>query len=175
MADLGSATVNGSRTPTDASEALKKPGTNITAVSVDSSLEAPKDDLLSVGLVELLDIDDRPVFILDLTSPTKTIPVYYNPSLLDIPLLELKIGKGVISGGNTARGPKYSAFIEWATSTKRLGSFEETGCYGLRWKAKTIRRRWRVVSGEEGDYTEAAGVLRRQSEFPRPGRSQMEA
>lgn len=60
-----------------------------------------------MGLVELLDVDDRPVFILDLTSPSKTIPVYYNASLQAIPLLVLKIGKGVIAGGKTERDPLY--------------------------------------------------------------------
>jgi hypothetical protein len=106
MADLGDATVNGSNVPADPSSAPKNSGMSITTTPAALRLESPKDELLSVGLVELLDIDDRPVFILDLTSPTKTIPVYYNTSLREIPLLELKIGNGVISGGKTERDPK---------------------------------------------------------------------
>src|ERR1700693_3652566 len=74
--------------------------------------------------------------------------------------------------GESERDPKCAAFIEWAAATTRLGSFTETNCYGLRWKAKTIRKRWRVVSGEENDYTGDAAVLRRPSEYPRPGRPQ---
>ena len=99
MADLGDARVNCSNVAADLSTHIQS-GTNITTASAEFGLESPKHELLSVGLVELLDVDDRPVFILDLTSPSKTIPVYYNASLQEIPLLELKIGKGVI--GNRA-------------------------------------------------------------------------
>jgi hypothetical protein len=75
MAELSSATaVNSSRTPVGTSNAPKKWGTNVTARTIDSSLESSNDDLLSVGLIELLDMDDRPVFMLDLTSPTKNVP-----------------------------------------------------------------------------------------------------
>lgn len=172
MADLGAATTNGSGIPADLSKAPKKFETSATAISVAPALESPKDELLSVGLVELLDIDERPVFILDLASPTKTLPVYYNASLREIPLLELKIGKGVILGGKTEKDPKYALFIEWATATSRLASLPETNYCGLKWKLKTIRKRWRIVSGEECDLTEDIAILRRQSEFPRPGRSQ---
>ena len=38
--------------------------------------EATNKDLASVAITELLDIDDRPAFILGLASPEKTIPVY---------------------------------------------------------------------------------------------------
>ena len=172
MEDLGNAAVNGNSGRRSLSTGPQKLETSITTSPIDSGLQSPKDELLSVGLVELLDIDDRPVFILDLASPSKAIPVYCNASLREIPLLELKIGKGVVPGGKTERDPKYAAFIEWAGATTKLGSFLETNYWGLRWKAKTIRKRWRVVSGEEEDHIEDAGALRHQSEFPRPGRSQ---
>ena len=171
MADLGDARVNCSNVAADLSTHIQS-GTNITTASAEFGLESPKHELLSVGLVELLDVDDRPVFILDLTSPSKTIPVYYNASLQEIPLLELKIGKGVIAGGKTERDPTYAAFVEWAATTTRLGGLAEIKYYGFRWKAKTIRKRWRVVSGEAGDLAEDAATLRRQSAFPRPGRAQ---
>ena len=172
MADLGDAAVNGNSGRRSLSVAPKKLETSITTSPIDSGLQSPKDELLSVGLLELLDIDDRPVFVLDLASPSKVIPVYCNESLREIPLLELKIAKGVVPGGKMERDSKYAVFIEWAGATTKLGSFPETSYWGLRWKAKTIRKRWRIVSGEEGDYTEDAAGLRRQSEFPRPGRSQ---
>lgn len=44
-------------------------------------LETPSDDLATLGATEILETDERPIFILNLTSPTKTIPVYYNQSL----------------------------------------------------------------------------------------------
>jgi hypothetical protein len=172
MADLDDASGNGSSVQGGINNARKKLGTSITTAPADFGFESPKNELLSVGLVELLDVDDRPVFILDLMSPSKTIPVYYNASLQEIPLLELKIGKGVIAGGKTERDPIYAAFIEWAATTTRLGGLTEITYYGFRWKAKTIRKRWRVVSGDAGDPAEDAAALRRQSDFLRPGRSQ---
>lgn len=131
---------------------------------------SPKDDLATLGAVELLDSDDRPVFILDLTSATKTIPVYYNASFREVPLLESKVGKAT-----GARDPKYNVFMDWATSRYNEGSLLQTTYCGVRWTAKVLRSRWRVVSGDSKNHTALLNIQRRQSAIPRIGRSQTAA
>lgn len=111
---------------------------------------AREDDLTAVGLLELLDVDDRPVLVLDLASPTKNVPVYHNASLQKMPLLESKIMDGVLAAGVSARDPDYAAFLDWAAASPEDGFPHTTYC-GFWWTAKTIRSRWRIVTGAEGD------------------------
>jgi PAS domain-containing protein len=175
MADLGSAKVKtpGSRAA-DSNDEKAKSNQRTTAVPLNEVIghESAKKELLSVGLTELLDLDDRPVFILDITSATRSNPVYYNPSLREITILELKIGKGIAtSSREAARDPTYLAFSEWATSTRNGDLSDATYC-GLRWNAKTIRGRWRVISGDVGHHDTGPAAARRQSEIPRLGRTQ---
>ncbi|KAE8443515.1 hypothetical protein EG329_001755 [Mollisiaceae sp. DMI_Dod_QoI] len=130
-------------------------------------VEASKDDLNTLGAVELLETDDRPVFILDLTSPTKTIPVYYNASLREMPLLESKVGKG-----KGTRDPQYIVFMNWAASTHNDGSLLQTTYCGIRWSARILRKRWRVLSGDPRNETALLNASHHQSEISRLGRSQ---
>jgi len=48
------------------------------AVESDYRSNAIPDELGSIGILELLESDQRAVFILDLTSTTRTIPIYRN-------------------------------------------------------------------------------------------------
>lgn len=136
------------------------------------SSEIAHDDLSSVGLLELLEVDDRPTFVLDLSLPSKARPVFYNASLREIPLLELKIGRGITAASTATRDPKYTSFLEWTLSTPRHGSLQDTTYCGIRWTAKTIRSRWRIVSGQVGSQNVEDTGSRRQSEIHRLGRSQ---
>lgn len=131
---------------------------SITAIPIEKS----NDDLSTLGAIELLDTDERPIFILDLTSLTKTIPVYYNPSLRDVPLLESKVCKG-----KGARDPKYNVFMNWASSTRVDGSLLQTTYCGVRWTARILRNRWRILSGDARSQTAALlNSNQRQSEMP---------
>jgi hypothetical protein len=103
-------------------------------------VEIPKDDLTTLGAIEILETDERPTFVLDLTSPTKIIPIYYNQSLQEVPLLESKVGKG-----KGARDPKYNVFMDWAASARIDGSLLQTTYCGIKWTARILRNRWRVV------------------------------
>jgi hypothetical protein len=150
-----------------------KPDTYMATVAIEPQHEnvLAVGEISAVGLLEFLDIDDRPVFILDLRSLTRSYPVYCNPSLRKIPALELKIGK-TLAAGNLPRDPAHTIFLDWAVSSLREDSLLDRVYCGLRWSAKTIGMRWRVISGDTvGQDTEFTN-LRRQSEIPRVARAQ---
>ncbi|CAL3973130.1 unnamed protein product [Diplocarpon coronariae] len=138
-----------------------------------ASASASAKDLGSVGLLELLDVDDRPALIFDLTS-SKVDPTYHNGSLQKVPLLELKIGNGALATGAASKDPDCSAFLDWAVSSQH-GGFPHTTYCGLWWTAKTIRNRWRIVTGAEGDNSNYISARRRQAEVPKFGRAQTES
>lgn len=105
-------------------------------------------DLQSVGLIELLEIDERPILILDLTSPTKAAPVYINPRLRE--LRRQGISLGTIVGSETlgaSRNHEYPEFWAWATSALAGRALPVTTYYGMEWTGQTLRARWRVISG----------------------------
>jgi hypothetical protein len=95
---------------------VEKSEIHITAVSVDPHQdEATNKDPASVGITELLDIDDRPIFILDLACPEKTIPVYHNASLqeLQAQVLGLKIWNTIRETiAEAASDPKHILFLD---------------------------------------------------------------
>ncbi|KAJ5041797.1 uncharacterized protein L3040_005364 [Drepanopeziza brunnea f. sp. 'multigermtubi'] len=141
------------------------------ATPTDKCASARENSLMSLGLLELLDIDDRPVLVLDLASPTKRVPIYHNASLQRIPLLELKVGDGVLCAEASARDPDYAAFLDWATAPHQKELPHIIYC-GLWWTAKTIRNRWRIVTGAEAGGHDYTGAKRRLSEAHRVARAQ---
>lgn len=122
-----------------------------------------------LGLFELLDIDDRPTLVFDLTNSNRT-PIYRNASLGKIPLLGLKLGDGVLSTTASSIDVEYTAFLEWAASSQEGGSSHRS-YWGLWWSAHTLQNRWRIVTGADGDEYEYISARRRQSEVPRLGRA----
>lgn len=135
---------------------------------------SPEEDLRSVGLLEFLDIDDRPVLVIDLANPTKTTPIYQNTSLQKIPLLESKIGDGVLSAGAASKDLEYSAFLDWAASSEQ-DTFRNTAYCGFWCTTKNIRNRWRIITGVEGNEYENTSAEKRLSKGPGLGRSQIAA
>lgn len=132
-----------------------------------------QDGVFGVGLTDYLDIDDRPVFILDLKSPSKGQPVYCNPSLCKLTVLETKIRKGSASV-NVPRDPGHAVFLEWALSSQKDAG--DRLYSGLRWVAKTIKGRWRIIFGDADAIHDVDPFhTRRQSEIPRLGRAQTTA
>ena len=68
-----------------------------------------------MGITELLDIDNRPIFILDLASPEKTIPVYHNASLqeLQAQVIGFKIWNAIREAiAEAATEPKHILFLD---------------------------------------------------------------
>jgi hypothetical protein len=106
-------------------------------------------ELQSVGLIELLETDERLVLIFDLTSPTKLVPIYSNPRLKE--LQRHRIPLGTIRGSETVevtfRNNEYAEFAAWATSASTNGALPVTTYYGMEWAGRTLRARWGVVSG----------------------------
>lgn len=128
-----------------------------------------QNDVSSINLTDFLDIEDRPAFILDLRSATKGNPVYCNPSLRKLTVLEAKIRKGA-SAVNVPRDPGHTVFLEWALSSHPSAS--DRLYSGLRWVAKTIKNRWRIIFGDVDAIAEIDPFhTRRQSEIPRLGRA----
>lgn len=123
-------------------------------------------ELRSVGLLEYLDVDDRPVLVFDLASLTKGIPTYFNASLRDIPQLEAKMGGNALG---TTGDVEYLSFMNWASLAQQDGQ-RHTAYLGQSWSARTIRNRWRIVSG--GNDHRDGEIHGIQSEAPRLKRAQ---
>jgi hypothetical protein len=116
MADLASAKVKGpGRRAANSTDEKSKSSPRAAAEPPNEATghESVKDELLSVGVTEPLDLDDRPVFILDVKSATRSNPVYYNQSLREIPILEQKIGRGIIVSRAAVKDPNHLVFSEW--------------------------------------------------------------
>jgi hypothetical protein len=117
-------------------------------------------ELEGVGLVEFLEYDDRPVFVLDLqddaVSADSLRPCFYNRSLRTLPDL-VQLIAGEKSENQKEGGTKYdnfSFFREWAVqsslSFESVESRPPTLHYGtFQWSSVTLRERWRVLSGTQ--------------------------
>lgn len=119
-----------------------------TSTPNEAPIRAP-DELRSVGLLEFLETDDRPILIFDLASETKTIPVYGNPRSRDV---ERTIGDAALDIDAEGveqrfRGHKHAGFADWAVSVPLIGSLSAV-FGGMEWTYQTLRGRWRVVAGQ---------------------------
>ena len=164
MADVESATI---QSTANADDELTQTEVHIESANVQHTIQSgdAKSDLLGVGLIEYLDEHDGAVFILDIASRTRTTPIYCNPALRALRTLESKIAKG-IRASTDARDPKTNAFLDWAASASRESLSLGRKYLGFQWSARTIRQRWRVVSGEVMDRDQEISLAegRRQSE-----------
>lgn len=110
-----------------------------------------------IGMIELLECDPRPTFILDLERTQdpyddRLNTVFSNASLQLLPhILDLVQVRGDIPVNADELG-QYSLFKEWATSTPTYEHMED-GCtisfeyQNLYWTGSTLRKRWRIISG----------------------------
>ncbi|KAI9645299.1 hypothetical protein NHQ30_006034 [Ciborinia camelliae] len=135
-----------------------KDSMQITSVLVDPNLSplAPQDDLGSIGVLELLESDERAVFILDLTKPDETTPRYTNSRLKGLQGLGSRIGVSSELGVAT-KDEKHRRFLEWARGDFSDGKLPITLYCGVRWTAQTMKNRWRVIAG---DVRAKMGVIR---------------
>ncbi|TVY84026.1 hypothetical protein LSUE1_G001789 [Lachnellula suecica] len=95
------------------------------------------NDLAGVGLIEFLETDERPIFVLDLKSQTKAVPVFQNVSLQEN---GLDIGAGEDDS-------KYAALLEWALESAPEGNLRPSTHFGMRWSGRNLRNRWRIITG----------------------------
>lgn len=138
------------------------PGSLASSVDISGSSTSPDSIampgnlqvLRSIGIIELLENDIRPTFMIDLQNSSNTtqphLPIqYYNPSLRachDIhPLLN-------VGCDNTPTNPEFTHFKDWALCTTPTAERPELGfpsCeYGhINWTKSTVRQRFRFISG----------------------------
>lgn len=110
-----------------------------------------------VGVVELLDQDARPTFVVDLNESTKTSPpslkvIFINTSLrADLELLEAVTSRTDGTSTNLHKTESESNFRKWvAASTDDLSTttlLDRFTYCGLHWTCMTLKNRLRVVSG----------------------------
>jgi hypothetical protein len=119
------------------------------------------DELDTLGFKEVLDQDSRPTFVLDLdpdeegvvSGATTILPVFCNAALRSHErLFEALIGKDAEGLRDLQEKPTYEEFKSWATGVTKFDDskdvFPLSFLYGdLLWTGSTIRKRWRLVSG----------------------------
>ncbi|KAL9106621.1 MAG: hypothetical protein Q9187_008540 [Circinaria calcarea] len=122
-----------------------------------ASSQAPHA-LYDIGMIELLEQDGRPTFVLDLEEVADRDnihlqPIFCNASLRSANLQDIVTGKAVANSHLSPYEPiKYSDFRGWASSRLKYNSLidgylPDLSYNGLLWNCATIRKRWRIVSG----------------------------
>ena len=121
------------------------------------------NELNDIGFTEILDGDARPTFVLDLDSDyldfgdTKSDirPIFCNAALrLHDRLLDNVTGGDRDDAGRRSNNATYVEFRTWATGVSQFDDsrdvFPLTLLYGdLLWVGSTIRKRWRIISGNQ--------------------------
>jgi len=109
--------------------------------------------LHGLGVVEYLDQDGRPTFMVDLDvegqeKQARLKPVYYNSALLDGSMDNIVDGLVLETGTSDTSSIGYPAFKSWVLHG-RVGEQEQStlSYEGNLWSRSTLRGRWVVVSG----------------------------
>ncbi|KAL2198912.1 hypothetical protein P885DRAFT_30977 [Corynascus similis CBS 632.67] len=127
--------------------------------------------LQGIGVIELLEEDERPTFIIDLSDPANSQPgplhlLYANVALRTAPgLLELLQHPPEQSG----QCPKFSEFKSWALSsvqerTDPNASLSFSTYAGLPWTCSTLRRRFRIIRGYQHTFFDTPTSLNQTQE-----------
>lgn len=110
--------------------------------------------LQGIGIIELLEQDDRPTFVIDLNDPANFSSgplhiMFANAALRTAPgILELLQQDAAASGHN----PEFPGFRAWAVSLvlEKAGQCVATQAVtyaGFPWTSSTLRRRFRIIRG----------------------------
>ena len=121
--------------------------------------------LSDIGMIELLECDSRPTFILDLegvqhVSEEVLHSVFSNASLKRLPRI---LYPAHVKGGDELE--QYLDFKEWATRSPTYRQTAEgfTNPYSyqdISWTCSTLRERWRIISGSAiGPKDTSAGLV----------------
>lgn len=129
-----------------------------------SNVESPSQILRSISMIDVLEQDPRPAFVLDLeanTSGTSLQPVFQNRALRNAPgLIDVVTGDSPPDTYGQTALATYSAFKRWATDPTT--SCQPTGFtyHGMTWTSMTINVRWRMVNGiKEGHQERLTGTF----------------
>jgi hypothetical protein len=124
--------------------------------------------LYTVGIVELLEQDERPTFIIDVADPTNFIPgplqlVFANASLrAHDAILEMIAGKPDLESPGIGVTNDFPEFKAWALSFVKNGESLDI-CLpsfiygGITWTCSTLRKRLRLISGTSNTATIGTG------------------
>ena len=122
------------------------------------------NELDGIGLKEVLDQDSRPTFVLDLDSDYLDIaagnkdeldPIFCNAALrLHDRLLDTVTGAAVDEALERLGSTTHQAFRSWAAGVSKFDDskdvFPLTFIYcGILWTGSTVRKRWRMISGNQ--------------------------
>ncbi|KAK5016899.1 hypothetical protein LTR60_002184, partial [Cryomyces antarcticus] len=120
----------------------------------------------TIGVLELLERDERPVFVLDLSADLTASPVYYNRTLRNCDSLRNKISgqRDASSPSRTIDRSAHPHFKQWMLKREGEadGYLNSTWYNGIEWVATTLQDSWRVISGNH--YTQDPTVVRREIE-----------
>lgn len=112
----------------------------------------------SVGIIELLEQDERPTFIIDIANPVNFTPggqlqiVFANASLRAYEnVLEMVTGKADLNSPGVAVTNEFPEFKAWALSFVKNGesldiSLPSFVYGGVTWSCSTLRRRLRLIN-----------------------------
>lgn len=152
---------------------------------LDSRLMSPEiQDLQGVGVIELLDHDERPTFIIDLMDSSNFSPgplkiVWRNASL------KAATGVNELISKSPENNVEFSRFKAWVVSfVKEKRSMDvclpSLSYGGISWTCSTVRNRFRFVSGNSAAVSitptspapiaRASSILEHRSQGQTPGR-----
>lgn len=114
--------------------------------------------LRGVGILDLLECDTRPTFVLDATVPNRsrenaTSPVYWNPALASLDhgrVLNALMGKGLPDDTTAEACVSFARFQSWILNALKIKgrTFHFCGCI---WTEALFGNRWSVISGTTTD------------------------
>ncbi|KAK4100693.1 hypothetical protein N658DRAFT_450751 [Parathielavia hyrcaniae] len=134
--------------------------------------------LQGIGVVELLEQDDRATFIIDLNDPANFTPralhlVYANVALRTSPAL-LGSLQPTSADSDPAQSREFADFKEWAVSLMRQTTGSEAGgCSsatyaGLSWTSSTLRKRFRIIRAHQTAQAACAAAAGTPTAVPSP-------
>ncbi|KAI3555855.1 hsp90-like protein [Colletotrichum abscissum] len=171
---------------TPGSSSLSSADATLTSSKSPNSQHLPQglQILRGVGVIELLEQDERPTFIIDLANPVNAQKtglhlLYANAALrASVGVLELLS----VEGDDVMKNPDYINFKTWATSFvlnhESLDVCLPSHSYGgITWTCSTLRKRFRFVSGnasavsvpaDSPPLADESAVLEQRSRGPTP-------
>ena len=131
------------------------------SMDLDPDQVSSRKEFDSLSIIEILDQDSRPTFVIDL-DPDESItigakrvsPIFCNSALrLHEKLLDVIIGNGSSNSDESSSSLSlYEEFCSWATGTTKFDDSKDVFpntfmFFDLIWTGSTVRKRWRLISG----------------------------
>jgi hypothetical protein len=112
-------------------------------------VRSPLQVFQSITMIEVLEQDPRPAFVLDLNNKSlgnRLRPVFLNRALRNASLVDVVTGVVPPDTYGQSSHRTYSAFSKWTLTSN--GQREPSFLYnGMTWTSMDINRRWRMVNG----------------------------